>query len=49
MLYRGIMHFYLGDYQRAIGDFEASIKAKQDQKDSDNTGNEGGGNGDNVS
>jgi hypothetical protein len=31
------MHFYLGDYPRAIADFEASIKSKQDQKDSDNS------------
>ena len=30
LLYRGIMHFYLGDYQKAIVDFEASIKTKQD-------------------
>ncbi len=39
------MHFYLGDYQKAISDFELSIKTKQDQKDSDNAGGES----DNVS
>lgn len=38
------MNFYLGEYQKAIGDFEASIKAKQDQKDTENGDN---GDGDN--
>ncbi len=30
------MNFYIGDYNRAINDFEASIKAKQEQKDDGN-------------
>jgi hypothetical protein len=30
------MNFYIGEYQRAINDFEASIKAKQEQKDDAN-------------
>lgn len=30
------MNFYIGEYQRAINDFEASIKAKQEQKDDGN-------------
>jgi len=36
LLYRGVMNFYIGEYQRAINDFEASIKAKQEQKDDAN-------------
>lgn len=40
------MNFYLGEYQKAIVDFEASIRTKSDQKDSDNGGN---GEGDNMS
>lgn len=36
LLYRGIMNFYTGEYQKAIVDFESSIRAKQDQKDHDN-------------
>jgi hypothetical protein len=39
LLYRGIMNFYLGEYSKAIVDFEASIRTKSDQKDSDNGGN----------
>jgi hypothetical protein len=27
-LYRGVMHFYCGEYLKAINDFEASIKCK---------------------
>lgn len=30
------MNFYIGDYNRAINDFEASIIAKQEQKDDGN-------------
>jgi hypothetical protein len=28
LLYRGVMNFYIGEYEKAIVDFEASIKAK---------------------
>lgn len=41
LLYRGVMHFYLGDYPKAIADFEASIKTKQDLKDTDGNGDGG--------
>ncbi len=37
-LYRGVMHFYVGEYQKAINDFEESIKAKSDSKDDSNEG-----------
>ncbi len=29
-LYRGVMNFYIGNYEKAIQDFEASIRSKQD-------------------
>ena len=35
-LYRGVMLFYTGDYQRAAGDFEQSIRCKQELKDEGN-------------
>jgi hypothetical protein len=38
------MNFYIGDYTKAITDFEDSIKSKQDQKDESE-----GGTGDNMS
>ena len=37
-LYRGVMNFYLGEYEKAISDFEHSIKSKQEQKDEGNDG-----------
>ena len=46
LLYRGVMQFYLGEFAKAIADFEGSIKAKQDQKELDGNGN---GEGDNMS
>lgn len=35
-LYRGVMNFYIGEYEKAIIDFESSIKAKLDQKEDNN-------------
>ena len=35
-LYRGVMHFYIGEYHKAIADFEQSIVAKQEQKEDSN-------------
>lgn len=32
------MNFYLGEYEKAISDFEHSIKSKQEQKDEGNDG-----------
>lgn len=32
------MHFYTGEFQKAITDFEESLKVKQDQKDESNEG-----------
>ena len=34
------MNFYLGEYHKAIIDFESSIRAKQDQKDETNDNEE---------
>ena len=46
-LYRGVMHFYLGEYEMAITDFESSLRSKQEQKDIENGGSENkDGNGD---
>ena len=35
-LYRGVMHFYAGEYKKASQDYSDSIKAKQTQKDEGN-------------
>lgn len=35
-LYRGVMHFYIGEYSKAVSDFEDSVKAKQDSKEENN-------------
>lgn len=32
------MHFYIGSYDKAIADFESSIRSKQEQKDEANEG-----------
>lgn len=32
-LYRGIMHFYIGEYEQSIKDYEDSIKAKNELKE----------------
>jgi hypothetical protein len=34
------MHFYLGEYEMAITDFESSLRSKQEQKDIENGGSE---------
>ncbi|CDW75599.1 tpr domain containing protein [Stylonychia lemnae] len=39
-LYRGVMHFYTGDYQKAINDFEQSIRSKKELKDKENGSSE---------
>eukprot|EP00347_Sterkiella_histriomuscorum_P010092 403338706 len=48
-LYRGIMNFYSGEYDKAIQDYELSIKSKQDQKDLEGNNNGGDDNQSNSS